>query len=364
MAEATERINVTKVFLPPLEEYQEYLAQIWANSQITNQGPMLLAFEARMKEYLNVENFHFVANGTIALQIALRGLGVTDGEVITTPFSYVATTSAILWERCTPVFVDIEPNTFCIDVNKIKSAITDKTKAILVVHVFGYPCNVEEIERIAKEHRLKVIYDGAHAMGAAYKEESLLSYGDITTCSFHATKLMHTIEGGAVIVKDKEVSDQIELMKRFGHVGDEHYALGINAKSSEFNAAMGLVNFKYLPSLINGRREVSGLYDELLSGIHSPPEVSEFTNNFAYYPIVFQDEEQLTRVVDLLNQNNIFPRRYFYPSLNELPYLEARFSCPISESIARTILCLPLYAGLAHEDVRRICALVKEAVHG
>src|SRR6185437_9557092 len=238
-----KKIHVTKSFLPPLNEYQEYLSKIWKSGQLTNQGPLLKEFETKVADYLGVHNFHFVANGTLALQVAKRALDITEGEIITTPFTYVATTSAILWERCKPVFVDIEPNTFCIDADKIEAAITSKTKAILPVHVFGFPCDVEKIEAIAKKHKLKVIYDGAHAFGVKLKGRPLLSYGDIATCSFHATKLFHTIEGGCVIVNDdKNLSDRLELIKHFGHFGDDHYMLGINAKASEFQAAMGLSN--------------------------------------------------------------------------------------------------------------------------
>jgi len=206
---ADQPIYVTKSFLPPIKEYEAHLKKIWDGGQLTNQGPLLREFEEKVSNYLDVSNIHFVSNGTIALQIALRALDVTGGEVITTPFSYVATTSSILWERCEPVFVDIDPKTLCIDATKIEAAITDNTKAIMAVHVFGNPCDVEAIDVIAKKHNLKVIYDGAHAFGAKYKGKSLLDYGDISTCSFHATKLFHTIEGGAVIVRDAEVSKKI-----------------------------------------------------------------------------------------------------------------------------------------------------------
>ena len=225
-----ERINVTKTFLPPLKEYTSYLEKIWDSSYLTNQGPLLHQFEDSVKSYLGIRDFHFVTNGTIALQVSLHALGIMDGEIITTPFSYVATTSSILWQKCTPVFVDIEPDTFCIDAAKIEEAITKNTKAIMPVHVFGFPCDVEAIDRIAKKHNLKVIYDAAHAFGVEYKGRSLLSYGDVSVCSFHATKLMHTIEGGGIVVNSNDYSDSVELMKRFGHDGDEHKIVGINAK--------------------------------------------------------------------------------------------------------------------------------------
>lgn len=356
------KIHVTKTFMPPIEEYQTYLEKIWQSGQITNQGPLLKEFEQKAQNYLNVDNFHFVANGTIALQVALRALGITDGEVITTPFSYVATTSAILWEHCEPVFVDIDPHTLCIDPKKIEAAVTEKTKAIMPVHVFGYPCDVKAIDEIAKKHNIPVIYDAAHTFGVMYKGKSLLSYGDIATCSFHATKLFHTIEGGCICVQDKTLSDNIDLIKRFGHYGDDHRMLGINAKASEFNAAMGLCNLPYVPGLINKRKAVSELYDELLANTFERPQLPNDTiYNFGYYPILTKNEEQLNDILTKLAKKDIYPRRYFYPSLNTLPYLDSQQSCPVSEDVATRILCLPLYADLAHEDVHKICEVLLNA---
>ena len=246
---------VTKSFMPSFEEYTNILKTVWDSGVLTNQGPCVQRLETQMKDFLNVQNFHYLTNGTIALQLALRALDITEAEIITTPFSYVATTSSILWERCHPVFVDIEKNNFTIDVDKIEAAITSKTKAIMAVHVFGYACDVEKIQAIADKHKLKVIYDGAHAFGSRYKNQSLLSYGDVSTLSFHATKLFHTVEGGACIVKDKDVSNKLELMKKFGHLGDEHLTLGINGKASEFHAAMGIANFPYIDKIIQSRKE-------------------------------------------------------------------------------------------------------------
>jgi dTDP-4-amino-4,6-dideoxygalactose transaminase len=353
------RINVTRTNLPPIEDYVAYIQQIWSNEQLTNQGPLLKEFENKTKTYLNVENFHFVSNGTVALQLALKGLGITEGEVITTPFTYVATTSSILWERCTPVFVDIEPNTFCIDANKIEAAITEKTKAIMAVHVFGYPCNVEKIEIIAKKHNLKVIYDGAHAFGVEHKGRSLLSYGDITTCSFHATKPFQTIEGGAIIVNDKDISDKVEIMKRFGHDGDDHFVAGINAKASEFQAAMGLCTLPHLDESIKKRKQISNLYDKHLKGKLQTPAIDKSTkHNYSYHPVIFESEVELLNKVEELNRKDIYPRRYFHPSLNKLPYIESEYECPVSEDIAKKILCLPLYPGLEKGIVLEICKVL------
>lgn len=355
-----KRIDVTKAFLPPIEEYYQYLQQIWQNNWLTNNGPLLNELEDKLKGYLDVQDFHLVTNGTIALQLALRALDIADGEVITTPFSYVATTSSILWENCQPVFVDIEPETFCIDPAKIEAAITGRTRAIMPVHVFGNPCDTEKIEAIAKKHNLKVIYDGAHTFGARYKGKSLLDYGDISVCSFHATKLFQTIEGGCVIARDKEVSERVELLKRFGHTGDDHFILGINAKASEFQAAMGLAVLKHIRTLIAARKRVTEQYNRRLKGFIRTPIMRE-GSNYAYYPVVLESETQLKAKIKQFAENNIFPRRYFYPSLNTLPYLsDPASSCPISEDIASRIICLPLFAGLEEKDVDRICAILKK----
>ena len=359
----SEKIFVTKSFLPPIEEYNKYTAKIFNNAQLTNQGPLLLELEKRLSEYLKVRNFQYVTNGTIAIQIALKVLGIEDGEIITTPFSYVATTSSILWERCRPVFVDIDPDNFTIDVNKIEEKITPKTRAIMPVHVFGYACNIDGIQKIADKYNLKVIYDAAHAFASIYKGRSLVSYGDISTCSFHATKLFHTIEGGACIIKDDEISKKLNLIKRFGHNVDEHICLGINAKQSEFNAAMGLANLPYLSNIISTRRDISNLYDKLLSGyVKRPKPQQDLEYNYAYYPVVFKDEKQLLNVFKTLNEHNIFPRRYFYPSLNKLPYLKEYQECPISEDICSRIACLPLYVGLQPKQIEYICSLIKKSL--
>jgi dTDP-4-amino-4,6-dideoxygalactose transaminase len=353
------KVYVTKSFLPPVDEYKEYIDRIWDNGLLTNQGPLLQEFEERVSSYLDVTNFHFVTNGTLALQLAIRGLDISDGEIITTPFSYVATTSAIMWEGIKPVYVDIDPDTLCIDPNKIEAAITKKTKAIVAVHVFGNPCDVEKIEKIAKKHNLKVIYDAAHAFGVKYKGKSLLSYGDVSICSFHATKLFHTIEGGCIIAKDTSVSDKIELLKRFGHNGDDHIELGINAKASEFQAAMGLCNLKYVDDIMDERKRMSELYDKYLGNKVKKPKVSsKIKYNNAYYPVVLKSEETTQDILVELEKSGIFPRRYFYPSLNEIPYIPTSNSCPASEDISKRIICLPLYIGLDNITIRKICEVV------
>ena len=349
-------ITVTKPYLPPKDEFLKYVSDIFDRGILTNQGPNVRELESKLSAFLGAENFHYVTNGTIALQLALKALGIEDGEVVTTPFSYVATTSSILWERCAPVFVDIEPDNFTIDPTKIEAAITPKTRAIMPVHVFGYACDVDAIQKIADKHGLKVIYDAAHAFASEYKGKSLATYGDISTLSFHATKLFHTIEGGACIVKDKAVSDKLELIKRFGHYGDTHYMLGVNAKQDEFNAAMGLVNFEHLKEIVAVRKHICELYDSLLNGrLQRPKPQNGLEYNYAYYPVVFESEKELLAAFDRLAKIDVFPRRYFYPSLNKLPYLTAHYACPVSEDITTRIACLPLYVGLADADVEKIC---------
>ena len=354
-------INVTKTFLPPIGEYQAYIERIWQTHHIANNGPLQKEFEEASRNYLGIDNFHFVSNGTLALQVALHSLEITSGEIITTPFSYVASVSSILWERCVPVFVDIEPESFCIDPTKIEAAITNKTKAILAVHVFGNPCDVEAIEAIAQRHGIKIIYDAAHAFGVKYKGKQLLDYGHLSTCSFHATKPFHTIEGGCIISKDKTIHDKIELIKRFGHHGDDHFMLGINAKPNEFQSAMGLCNLKYIDQIIEARDKAAQQYDLLLGNSFQRQKIRENTQlNYAYYPILFEKEASLLEAIKNLNQANIYPRRYFYPSLNTLPYLDEKQSCPISENIASRILCLPLYYELESEIIERIVGIIKK----
>ncbi len=354
-------INVTRSFMPPIEEYENYIKGIWENRYLTNEGPNLQELKSKLKEYLNLENINIVTNGTIALELAIRALGIEDGEIITTPFSFVATTSSIMWEKCTPVFVDIDRETLCIDVAKIEEKITPRTKAIMAVHVFGYPCDVEKIEKIAQKHNLKVIYDGAHAFGSRYKGKSLLSYGDITTCSFHATKLFHTIEGGACFTKTKELDDKIQSLKTFGAINGNYEIVGTNAKMTEFNAAMGLANIKYINEIIEERKKICNLYDQLLKGyVERPKEYDGLEYNYIYYPIILKDEQQTLDIIKKLNENEINPRRYFYPSLNILNFIDKKEACPISEDITKRILCLPLYNGLKEEEVHKICDIIKK----
>ena len=344
-------INVTKPFLPPIEEYEKYLKGIWGRVWLTNNGPLVNELEMTLKEYLKVNHFLYLNNGTIAIQIAIKALGL-KGEIITTPFSYVATTSSIVWEGCTPVFADIDPLTLNIDPAKIEAAITDKTSAILATHVYGNPCDIDAIAAIAQKHNLKVIYDAAHCFGTKYKGKSVFAYGDLTTASFHATKVFHTIEGGGVFTNDPELLKTMSLMRNFGHNGPDRFeGVGINGKNSEFHAAMGIVNLKWADKILESRRAQSERYDKKLSGLNvSRIKYDPNDFNYSYYPIIFETEEQTLKAIEKLHANWIYPRRYFYPSLNSLKYVNA-VEMPVSESICKRVICLPLYYELANEEI-------------
>lgn len=354
-------INVTKTFLPPLEEYQKYLEQIWESNQIANGGKLWYTLQAKLKNYLDSPDIILTANGTLPLQIALKVLA-GKGEVITTPFSYVATTAAIVWENCTPVFVDIHPEYLTIDETKIEAAITERTTVILATHVFGNPCNVEEIDRIAKKHGLKVIYDAAHCFGVEYKGKSIFHYGDVSTCSFHATKVFHTGEGGAMFCKDPELYKKLFYSHNFGHKGEtDFHGLGINAKMSELQAAMGLAVLPYVNFEIEKRKMVFHYYYKAFRNAESFRIIKIRRNtewNYSYFPLIFFNEEQLAEVQSTFDKKNIFARRYFYPSLNSLPYVK-RGNFAIADSTSNKILCLPNHSNLfAHQLEEIINSLI------
>lgn len=293
--------------------------------------------------------------------MAIKALEL-KGDIITTPFSFVATTSSIVWENCQPVFVDIDKDSLNIDANKIEAAITDKTSAILATHVYGNPCDVVKIEEIAKKHNLKVIYDAAHAFGVEINGKSIFEYGNISTCSLHATKLYHSTEGGLIITKDPELLKKLAYIRNFGFDGPENFAeLGLNGKNSEFHAAMGLANLKHIDSIHKKRKEITERYDEKLQNLKARRPIwhSDSENNFSYYPIVFESEELMLKVIEHLKLHEIYTRRYFYPSLaNSLPYVKSESSLPITEDIAKRVLCLPLYVDLTLEEVDMISRLM------
>ncbi|KIA95702.1 aminotransferase DegT [Flavobacterium sp. KMS] len=356
-------IPVTKTFLPPQEEYNSYVKRAWDKAWLTNRGELTLELEQKLKDYLSVSNLTITNNGTIPIQIALKLFG-KGGEIITTPFSYVATSAAIVWENCKPVFVDIHPEYLTIDETKIEAAITPRTTAILATHVFGNPCHVTAIESIAKKHNLKVIYDAAHCFGVKYNNQSLFNFGDVSTCSFHATKLFHTGEGGAMFCNDKEIHHQLFYSHNFGHNGPlAFHGLGINAKISELQSAMGLAIFPYMEHIITERKKVTDFYNENLNFSNFKSiKIRENTEwNHSYYPLLFDSETTLLRVQEELQKENIVPRRYFYPSLNTIDYTKGD-AMPISESIASRIVCLPLYVGLTPEDLEKIVQIINKEI--
>ncbi|MFC5408931.1 DegT/DnrJ/EryC1/StrS family aminotransferase [Larkinella bovis] len=354
-------INVTKSYLPPLEEYVKHLEGIWERVHLTNNGPLVQQLEQDLKQYLGIDNLLYCGNGTIVLQMAIKALGLTK-EIITTPFSYCASTNVILWENCTPVFADILPDDYTIDPAKIERLITENTEAILATHVYGNVCRVEEIEAIAQKHRLKVIYDGAHTFGTTYNGQSAFAYGDVSTCSFHATKVFHTVEGGLVTSTDPVILDKIQQLRSFGHRFDDYLDYGINGKNSELHAAMGLCLLPRVSDLIAARKERFGLYDTLLdfSELQRPSLRPTVQYNYAYYPVVFRSEAKLLAAKAALEAEQIYPRRYFYPSLNQLPFLKSTQPCPISEDIALRVLCLPMYPDLEFENIEKTCKIINE----
>lgn len=358
-------IPVTKPFSPPIAEYTKLIEGIWERNWFTNNGPLVNELELQLKAHLDLPHLLYLNNGTIALQIAIKALGL-KGDIITTPFSYVATTSSIVWEGCNPVFVDIDPQTLNIDPSKIETAITPDTSAILATHVYGNPCDIDAIQKIADKHKLKVIYDAAHCFGTLYKGKSVFAFGDISTTSFHATKLFHTIEGGAVFTMNPELLKKMSYLRNFGHEGPEDFAeVGINGKNSEFHAAMGLCNLKYIDEIKLSRKKQSDQYTaKLISNSIQFIELNPLSAfNFAYYPIVLKSEELLLKVISELESNSVKPRRYFYPSLNTVDIYKNGTSLIVSEHISKRVLCLPLYHTLSKEEIDFIVRIILRAIN-
>lgn len=358
-----KKITVTKTFLPSQEDYNLFLKRAWEKSWITNRGELVIELENKIKDYLNVQNILITNNGTIPIQIALQLLA-NKGEVITTPFSYVATTSSIIWQNCKAVFVDIHPKYLTIDETKIEKAITNNTTAILATHVFGNPCNIPVLEKIAKKHKIKIIYDAAHCFGVRYEGASIFNYGDVSTCSFHATKIFHTGEGGAIFCNDDELFHKLYYSHNFGHNGPlEFHGLGINGKISELQSAMGLAIIPYMDYIISERKKIVELYNSALEDTDLQLlKIRKGTSwNYSYYPIIFKNQEELLKVEKVLYESDIIPRRYFYPSLNTLPYMKY-VKMSISESISSRILCLPLYVGLEVKDINKIINIIKSNI--
>ena len=368
-----EPIYVTRPFLPPLTDFCQGLEEIWENRWLTNNGPVLQRYTKEMKDFLDVENIAMFNNGTLALQIGLQGLSIT-GEVITTPFSFVATTHALYWNKIRPVFCDIEPDHYTLDPEKVEAAITPWTTAILAVHVFGYPCNLDALADIAKRHKLKLIYDAAHAFGVNIDGKSIAQYGDLSMFSFHATKVYHSLEGGMLILPNPALRTEVNYLKNFGFKNEVEVVMpGTNAKMNEIQALMGLTMLKYVPQLIKKHRAITNLYREQLQsipGIHLPPLPSgEIDYNYAYFPVEIDENEfgiSRDQLYERLKEYNIFTRRYFYPLICDFAcYRSVPVADPlkVARRVAPKILALPIYVELFESNICKICDVIKNC-HG
>lgn len=363
-------IYVTQPFIPPLEEFNKYLEKIWESKWLTNNGPFHQELEKKLCEYLGVKYISLFSNGTLALVTALQVLRIT-GEVLTTPFSFVATTHAIWWNNIKPVFVDIEPTTFNLDPDKIESAITPKTTAILPIHVYGNPCNIDRVQEIADAYGLKVIYDACHTFGVTVNGIPVLNFGDLSVISFHATKVYNTFEGGAIVCHDEATKRRIDNLKNFGFVNETTVVTpGINAKMNEVQAAMGILQLKYIDQAIDKRKKITAYYREGLIGIDGISYLEDMPNVkhcYSYFPILIDQEKfgkNRDEVYEKLKTHNIFGRRYFYPLISQFPTYRGLESSqpgkmPIAEKISENVICLPIYPDLTFETVITICSVIK-----
>lgn len=365
-------ITVTSPLLPPLDEFIPYLQQIWDSRWITNNGNFHQQLERALTDYLGVKYLSLFTNGTLPLITALQALDIAEGEVITTPYSFVATSHSIWWNKLKPVFVDVLPENGNIDPTKIEAAITDHTVAIMPVHVYGCPCDVEAIDAIAKKHNLKVIYDAAHAFGVTYKGRSILEWGDVSTLSFHATKVYNTIEGGAMVVHSAEMKYDVDNLKNFGFRGETTVvAPGINSKMDEVRAAYGLLNLRYVDAAIATRKRVAEKYVEALKDVKGielfPYEINPiFKWNYAYFPILVTDEYRMTRdaLYEFMKTQNVLGRRYFYPLITDFePYKNCpnatAANLPIANRLASQVICLPIHHALTDEDIQRVVDIMR-----
>ena len=355
-------IVVNKPYLPDKEKYKAYIDELFESGWLTNNGKLVQELEDRLQAYLKVRNVVLTANGSLALQLAYHALGLT-GEVITTPFSFAATTNTMVWEGLKPVFADIDPQTFNLNPDNIEAKITSKTSAIVPVHVYGNPCDVESIQTIADQYGLKVVYDAAHAFGVDYKGESVLNHGDISALSFHATKLFHTIEGGAVVTNDDKLAQKVRYLTNFGITVSGIKYPGINAKMNEFEAAMGLCVLDDIEQITQGRQQVWQAYKNELKGLVDFQTFNaDANNNHAYAPVLFRSEQDLLKVESQLKASDIITKRYFYPSLDTLGYLSKDVKMSIARDIAGRILCLPISTELSQHSQTHIISLIKECL--
>lgn len=357
-------IHVTQPSLAPLEDLTRLLEGVWERGILTHNGPLVRQLEDELCGKLGVSHLALVANGTLAIQMAIKALGL-KGEIITTPFTWIATVSSIMWEGCTPVFCDIEPDTLNIDPKKIEACITPRTSAIMPVHVFGNPCKVEEIQEIADRHNLKVIYDAAHAVGSTYQGRSLLEYGDISATSLHATKLLNTGEGGACVTRDPELHEKLKRIRFFGHDDSKDIVEeGMNGKMTEIHAALGLANLSLYDAVLADRKRKYRLYLELLACVPglSFQKAALEDSNCSYFAVLFPTEGDLLRVEKALQAEGIFARRYFHPSVNTYRQILPYVPMPVSENASSRILCLPLFYRLEDREIERIAATVSTAL--
>jgi dTDP-4-amino-4,6-dideoxygalactose transaminase len=353
-------IYVTRTFLPPLEEFKEMLDEIWKTHIVTNDGPFYRQFEQDLRQYTGISNVVCLGNGTLALQIVVRTLKLS-GEIITSPFSHVATSGAMVWENCKPVFADIDPDSFNINPENIESKITEKTTAILPVHVYSNPCEIEKIQSIADKYNLKVIYDAAHAFGVNFKGQSIFSYGDISMASFNATKSLHSVEGGALFTKDPDLIGPIRRLSYFGMNNNREITqqYGTNAKMIEFSAAMGILNLKYFEEHILIEKELYSTYlEELHGNRHVRFQKINEEINYSYFPLIFDSEQTKMKAIQELNKNEIYPREYFRPSLEVIFSDNGKINCPIAFDYSNRVLCLPMSTYLTKSDVSRICHIL------
>lgn len=356
-------IPVTKPFLPPQAEYEALLTGVWERTWLTNNGPLVDQLEVELAATLDIDRPLYVANGTLALQLAAKALGLS-GEVITTPFSYVATTSAMVWEGCIPVFADIEADTFTIDPAAVEAALTSRTAAIIATHVFGTPCDVDALAAIGRSQGIPVVYDAAHSFATTYRDRSVFAYGDVSTCSFHATKIFHSVEGGALCTADPALRRTAERMRNFGHVDYTTFeGVGINAKASEFHAAMGLCNLAHLPELLERRRAIHERYVGGLAPLVGAGRLSfqasreGAVGNHGYVPVLFEDHDWRERVHDALVARDIHPRRYFSPGLNALDYVKP-VALPVADDVAARVLCLPTFHEMTDAQVDAVVDVI------